>query len=274
MSVQKNKFTTASGGQKDLKVLKVLKMTNDFNIKTCSAEEKQRKAQQAVTTLELHNTKSTTKLSPKSIASLSKKTTNTKEAVGRGLTTSPSERTDDVSLSTSKEDNNLRSANEDGLWNRSDSLPSPTSPLPELETQALSLCELDPSGKDIEKVMPCKSEGETKTGKLSTTPKKRKKTETKLIGRPSKSKKPRITRDQQYDINLSITCEIVKKCIRQVNDKLDKNKFKGLCRKVSKQMVFMWISKNQRTKNYEKWLNNRHLKIVRLIERYLKLNKV
>jgi len=266
MSVEKTKLKTAPGGPKDLKVLKVLKMTKDFNIKTCSQGEKPRKAQQSVTSLEHHNTKSAAKLSPKSLASSSKEKTTTDEPVGGGSTTSPSERT-----ATLKEGNTHLSTKEDGLENRTDSLPSPTSPLPELETQALDLCELDAGGKDIR----CKSEVEMKTGTPSTTPKKRKKPETKPIGRPTKSKKPRITRDQQYDIDLSITCEIVKKCIRQVNNKLDKNKFKDVCRKVSKQMVFMWTGKKSaKKKSLPKWLNNRHVKIVRLIERYLEMNKV
>jgi len=125
------------------------------------------------------------------------------------------------------------------------------------------------------KVLRCNSGVEKKSGKPSLTPKKRKRTDTKPIGRPAMPKKPRITRDQQYDIDLSITCDIVKKCIGQVNDKLDKDKFKGVCRKVSKQMVFMWTArKSVKKKNLQKWLNNRHVKIVRLIERYLELNQV
>jgi len=272
MSVAKQTSKSESRGPKDLKVLKVIKTSKDFNIKTCSAGSNPSKALQTNKSLKPSEAKSSARQSGDCTSDNESTTTNTPGA--ESSVTQPVKTTEEHSLTTTETSisPNHISGNEDKLENQSESLPSPTSPLPELETQALNLSELDPGGEDNKKLVCSNSGVEKKSGKPSRTPRKRKTTERKPVGRPL-AKKPRITRDQQYDIDLSITCDVVKRCIVQVNDKLDKNKFKAVCRKVSKQMVFIWTArKPEKKKNIQKWLNNRHVKIVRLIERYLELN--
>jgi len=272
MSVTKQTSKSESRGPKDLKVLKVLKTTKDFNIQTCSNGSNPSKAQQSNTSLKPSAAESSSISTADFFSNKEVATANIRGALGSIIASAKAN--DEHSLTTPK--NSISSnhflGKEDRLENQSESLPSPTSPIPELETQALNLSELEPGGEDIKKLFCSNSGVEKKSGKPSITPRKRKTTERKPIGRPL-AKKPRITRDQQYDIDLSITCDVVKKCIVQVNDKLDKNKFKAVCRKVSKQMVFIWTArKPEKKKNIQKWLNNRHVKIVRLIERYLELN--
>jgi len=93
--------------------------------------------------------------------------------------------------------------------------------------------------------------------------------------RPEKSKRARVSENgQQYDIRF-IVVECVKKCIQEVNSKLDRSRFKILCRTVSKRLLGSWSSRTQvRQKSIERWLKHRHVKIVRLVEKYLEKNLI
>lgn len=93
--------------------------------------------------------------------------------------------------------------------------------------------------------------------------------------RPGKSKRAKVSENhQQYDIRFIIV-ESVKKCIQEVNSKLDKSRFKILCRTVSKRLLGSWSSRKQpRQKSVERWLKHRHIKIVRLVEKYLEKNLI
>jgi len=88
-------------------------------------------------------------------------------------------------------------------------------------------------------------------------------------------KRAKVSRDgKQHDSRL-IVVDCVKKCIQEVNSKLDRSRFKVLCRRVSKRLLGAWsIRKPARQRNIERWLKHRHVKIVRLVEKYLEQNLV
>jgi len=91
--------------------------------------------------------------------------------------------------------------------------------------------------------------------------------------RPGKSKRTRVSQNsQQYDIRF-IVVECVKKCIQEVNSKLERSRFKVLCKTVSKRLLGSWSARRSpRQRSIEKWLKHRHVKIVRLVEKYLEKN--
>lgn len=93
--------------------------------------------------------------------------------------------------------------------------------------------------------------------------------------KPGKSKKVRVSENgAQYDIRF-IVVECVKKCIHEVNSKLDRSRFKLLCRSVSKRVLGSWSErKSPRQRSIHRWLKHRHVKIVRLVEKYLEKNLI
>jgi len=121
-----------------------------------------------------------------------------------------------------------------------------------------------------------KREAPTRKRKREAPSRKQKQPVKKAVDYSRKTKRLKVTRDQKYDKDLRISSNYVKKCIEEVTDSaLDKKRFKALCRKVSKQLVGMWSKrKPSKKKSIEKWLQRRHRKILRLVEKYLQLELV
>merc|ERR550534_2973263 len=73
---------------------------------------------------------------------------------------------------------------------------------------------------------------------------------------------------KKHDIKF-IVVKCVKKCIEEVNSKLDRGRFKLLCRKVSKRMLRCWASrKAPHQRNIHRWLKKRRAKIIELVRKY------
>jgi len=90
------------------------------------------------------------------------------------------------------------------------------------------------------------------------------------VQRPGKSKKTRVSQNNQQYV---IVVDCVKKCIQEVNSKLERSRFKVLCKTVSKRLLGSWSERSSpRQRSIEKWLKHRHIKIVRLVEKYLEKN--
>lgn len=121
-----------------------------------------------------------------------------------------------------------------------------------------------------------KREAPTRKRKREAPSRKRKQLVKKAVDDIRKTKRLKVTRDQKYDKDLRISSNYVKKCIEEVTDSaLDKKRFKALCKKVSKQLVGMWSKrKPSKKKSIEKWLQRRHRKILRLVEKYLQMELV
>ena len=71
-------------------------------------------------------------------------------------------------------------------------------------------------------------------------PRKRKQPTEMEEERPRNTKRAKVVRDgKQHDTRL-IVVVCVKKCIQEVNNKLDRSRFKVLCRIVSKRLLGAW----------------------------------
>jgi len=120
-----------------------------------------------------------------------------------------------------------------------------------------------------------KREAPSRKRKREAPSRKQKQPDKEVETNSRKTKRTNVSRDQNYDEDLRKSIKYVKACIDEVAEKLEKKRYKALCKKVSKQLVHMWSKrKPSKKRSIERWLQRRHVKIVRLVEKYIKMDLV
>jgi len=133
--------------------------------------------------------------------------------------------------------------------------------------------EIDENDSKGEKKL--KREAPSRKRKREAPSRKRKQPDNEVETNSRKTKRTKVSRDQNYDEDLRKSIKYVKGCIEEVAEKLEKIRYKALCKKVSKQLVRMWSKrKPSKRRSIERWLQRRHVKIVRLVEKYIKMDLV